>query len=119
MNPLPKLRDFQTPEGYFDRLPDRIIARSMASKSSSWTKYAAAAVVVLGLGLAWQFDLIPPSDHPISMEEEANLYIESQVWTAEDILSMANDPNAVLDRIIEEEMSPLGDMWVDDELNWF
>lgn len=119
MNHLPKLKDLQAPEGYFDRLPDQILAKAKTTKSNSWIKYAAAAAVVLGLGLSWQIGIFTSEPAPLSAEEEANLYIESQVWSTEDILSMSDDPNALLDQIIEEEMPVSEELWGDDELNWF
>lgn len=119
MNHLPKLKDFQTPEGYFDRLPDQILEKAMARKSNSWTKYAAAAVFMLGLGLTWQQGVFRTEPQPLTMEEEANLYIESQVWTSEDILSLSEDPNALLDQIIEEELPAYEELWAEDEQNWF
>jgi hypothetical protein len=119
MNQLPKLKDFEAPEGYFDRLPDQILAKSKTKESYVWIKYAAAAVVVLGLAITWQTDLFAPKYQQLSAEEEALLYIESNVWTAEDILSMADDPNAILDQIINEEMPLTEDLWSEDELNWF
>ena len=118
MNQLPKLKDFDAPKGYFDRLPDQILARTSRRKSSSWTKYAAAAIVLIGLGISWQLDRFAP-DQPLSTEEEANLYIESQLWTAEDVLSLSDDPNGLLDQIIEEELTASGELWAEDELNWF
>ncbi|MFN3997309.1 hypothetical protein [Algoriphagus sp.] len=119
MNQLPKLKDFNAPEGYFDRLPDQIMAKSRAKKSHSWIRYAAAAVVVIGLTITWQADLFTPTYHQLTMEEIANLYIESNIWTTEDILSMADDPNGILDQIINEEMPLSEDLWFEDELNWF
>lgn len=119
MNHLPKLKDFQAPKDYFNRLPDQILAKAKAQKSFSWSKYAAAAVILLGLSLTWQLGLLSPDSQPISLEEEANLYIESQIWTSEDVLSLADDPNALLDQIIEEEMPTLEELWADDDLNWF
>lgn len=119
MNQLPKLKEFQTPEGYFDRLPDQILAKTKTGKSYYWIRYAAAAVVLLGLGLSWQMGLFTPEVQSLSVDEEANLYIESQIWTAEDILSLSEDPNGILDQIIEEEMPSPEELWAEDELNWF
>lgn len=119
MNQLPKFKDFEAPQGYFDKLPDQILAKSKTSKTSVWIKYAAAAAVVIGLTLTWQADLFTPQPQQLTTEEEALLYIESQVWTAEDILSMTEDPNAILDQIIEEEMPLTEELWAEDELNWF
>jgi hypothetical protein len=119
MNQLPKLKDFEPPQGYFDKLPDQILAKSKVRKSQIWIKYAAAAAVVLGMAITWQAGVFNSQDQELSSEELALLYIESQVWTAEDILSMTDDPNAILDQIIEEEMPLAEDLWLEDELNWF
>lgn len=119
MNQLPKLKDFEAPEGYFDKLPDQIIAKSKVKKSQTWISYAAAAAVVLGMAITWQAGIFTSKTQELSSEELALLYIESQVWTAEDILSMTDDPNAILDQIIEEEMPLTEELWAEDELNWF
>ncbi len=119
MNQLPKLKEFEAPNGYFDQLPDQILAKSKARKSQIWLRYAAAAVVVLGMAVSWQAGVFAPKSQGLTAEEVATLYIESQVWTAEDILSMADDPNAILDQIINEEMPLTEDLWSEDELNWF
>jgi hypothetical protein len=119
MNQLPKIKDFEVPEGYFEGLPDQILAKSRGNKSQIWIKYAAAAVVVIGMAISWQASIFTPKNHELTTEEVATLYIESQVWTTEDILSMSEDPNALLDQIIEEEMPLSEDLWIEDELNWF
>ncbi|WP_111671094.1 hypothetical protein [Algoriphagus litoralis] len=119
MNHLPKLKDFEAPEGYFDRLPDQILVRSRVKKQHIWIRVAAAASIIIGLGLSWQAGVFKSEPPVLSAEEVANLYIESQVWTAEDILSMTDDPNAILDQIIEEEMPLSEDLWTENELNWF
>jgi hypothetical protein len=119
MNQLPKLKDFEAPKGYFDELPDQILSKSKAGKSQTWIKYAAAAAVVLGVAISWQVGVFTAKTQELSSEELAQLYIESQVWTAEDILSMTDDPNAILDQIIEEEMPLTEELWAEDELNWF
>lgn len=119
MNQLPKLKDFEAPQGYFDKLPDQIMSKTKARKPQVWIKYAAAAAVVLGFALTWQLGLYAPNYQQLTAEEEAFLYIESNIWTTEDILSMADDPNAILDQIINEEMPLTEDLWLEDELNWF
>ncbi len=119
MNQLPKLKDFEAPQGYFDRLPDQIMAKSKAKKSQIWIKYSTAAAVVLGLAISWQAGIFKSQSKELTSEELALLYIESQIWTAEDILSMTDDPNAILDQIIEEEMPLSEELWAEDELNWF
>ena len=37
------------------------------------------------------------------LEQEIDLYISSGYWQAEDILSFSENPNLILDEIIEEE----------------
>lgn len=119
MNHLPKFKDFEAPKGYFDQLPDQILSKAKKPESKSWVKYAAAATIVFGLGLTWQLEIFKSESQILTTEEEALLYIESQVWTTEDILSMTEDPNALLDQIIEEEMPLSEELWAEDELNWF
>ena len=59
-------------------------------------------------------------DKPIlvSPEEEALLYIESEQWSTEDVLSLSEDPNALLDQIIEEEYAKSEPLWTEEE-TWF
>jgi hypothetical protein len=119
MNHLPKFKDFEAPEGYFDRLPDQILAKSRGKKKQIWIRFATAAALLIGLGLSWQAGIFSPKQQELSSEDLALLYIESQVWTSEDILSMTDDPNAILDQIIAEEMPLPEDLWSENELNWF
>ena len=79
---------------------------------------AAAAVVLLGVGL-WQAGGFY-EDKPIlvSPEQEALLYIESEQWSTEDVLSLSDDPNALLDQIIEEEYAKSAPLWTEEE-TWF
>lgn len=119
MNHLPKFKDFDAPKGYFDRLPDEILRKADHKTSYSWTKYAAAAIILMGLAVFWQLDRTNPEDRLLTTEEEANLYIESQLWTAEDVLSFSDNPNELLDQIIEEELTASGELWTEEELNWF
>ncbi|MCE2777132.1 MAG: hypothetical protein LW824_05770 [Algoriphagus sp.] len=118
MQQIPKLKPFQTPENYFEELPEKILAKSKLPKPiQSWT-WAAAAVVLLGVGL-WQAGGFY-EDKPIlvSPEEEALLYIESEQWSTEDVLSLSDDPNALLDQIIEEEYAKSAPLWTEEE-TWF
>ncbi|RIW12694.1 hypothetical protein D0X99_18005 [Algoriphagus lacus] len=118
MNQIPKLKDFEAPEGYFEQLPDQIIDQLKPAKSFSWIKYAAAAVL-LGLGITWQLDVFQAEPEPLTLEEEVNLYIDSHTWTDEDVLSLAENPDAVLDEILSEELPAEEDLWNEDEQNWF
>jgi|688.fasta_scaffold47148_7 hypothetical protein len=118
MQQIPKLKPFQTPENYFEELPEKILSKAKRSKSiPSWT-WAAAAAVLLGIGL-WQaggFNENKPI--LVSPEEEALLYIESEQWSTEDVLSLSEDPNALLDQIIEEEYAKTAPLWTEEE-TWF
>ncbi|GAB2486817.1 MAG: hypothetical protein EP311_09345 [Cytophagales bacterium] len=117
MEQLPKFKEFKAPEGYFEQLPDRILEKASAKKSNPWIKYAAAAALVLSFGW-WQWSSVSNQNEQLSLEEEAILYIESNQWTAEDVLSMAEDPNSILDQIIEEELPEEGLFYIEEE-NWF
>lgn len=117
MEKLPKIKEFKAPEGYFETLPDAILSKSKNGSKQIFIKYAAAAVILLSLGI-WQLGFNTSSLEDYSLDEQALLYIESNQWTAEDVLSLADDPNAILDQIIQEELGGLDPLWVDDE-NWF
>ena len=119
MNKLPKFKDLPAPNQYFDRLPDQLVARAFSQKSTPWKTYAAAAAVVLSLGFGWQTGFFLPSEQPLSADEEAILYIDSQMWTAEDVLTLSDDPNALLDQIISEEMPVSDDLLLENDLTWF
>ncbi|MEB2785830.1 hypothetical protein [Algoriphagus persicinus] len=119
MQKLPKVKDFRAPEGYFDRLPDQIIERTQPSRYGNWINYAAAAaILVVSLGV-WQFNTSPTQFETLSMDEEVNLYIESQYWSAEDVLSMVDNPEEILDQIIAEEMVYEVDLVNEIDQNWY
>lgn len=118
MHKIPKQQPFQVPENYFEELPEKIMGRTSRTKPNrSWT-WAAAAVVLLGVGL-WQtgeFNANPST--PITTEVEALLYIDSEQWNAEDVLSFSDNPNELLDQIIEEELAKSEPLWTEEE-TWF
>jgi len=92
MQKIPKQQPFQVPENYFEELPEKIMARASRPKPSrNWT-WAAAAVVLLGVGLwqAGEFTTNPST--MISTDEEALLYIESEQRNAEDVLRLSDNP---------------------------
>ncbi|WP_026952314.1 hypothetical protein [Algoriphagus mannitolivorans] len=117
MENLPRIKEFKAPEGYFDTLPDKILTKSKKDSKPVFLKYAAAAVILLSLGI-WQFGANPSSTPSLSLEDQALLYIESNQWTAEDVLSLSDDPNAILDQIIQEELAGMDPLWTENE-NWF
>ena len=116
MENFPKPLKFNPPDGYFDDLADKIMDRQKVKHKTSWYRYAAAAALIVSLGV-WQLSNKDQIQLSLSLEEEVNLYIDSNEWTAEDVLSMSDDPNAILDEILAEEF-PLGDMGI-DEITWF
>lgn len=118
MEKLPKLQEFKAPEGYFEALPDRIIQKSKRKSTSIFIRYAAAASVLITLGV-WQFGLFNPPAVPLTLEEEALLHIESNQWSSEDVLGLSENPNEILDEIIEEQFGPADlPLEVEDE-NWY
>ena len=109
MEKLPKIKDFKAPQNYFEELPDQIISRSQTGIWRTLIPYASAAVVIICFGI-WFLNPFTPSsqnEELIALDEEVLLYIESNQWSAEDVLSLSDDPNAILDEIIQEELDPL------------
>ena len=119
MQKIPKIKDFKAPDNYFDSLPDNIMDRINPNRSINWMKYAAAAAVfVVSLGV-WQFNSYNSEVEAYSMDEEVNPYIESQFWTAEDVLSMVDNPEEILDQIIAEEMVYEVEDIDENDQNWY
>jgi hypothetical protein len=119
MNQLPKFNELNAPEGYFEQLPDQIMEQLKPNKSKSWITYAVAASLVLSLGIGWQLGVIQPEPEPLTLEEEVDLYIDSHYWSDEDVLSLVENPDAVLDEILTEELPSDGELWIEEEQNWF
>jgi hypothetical protein len=106
MENLPKNDIFKTPIGYFDSLPDKILEKRIKNKTRKlyFQRIAAAAVVVIGLVLY----LLPNTSPELNsleanLEAEVNLYINAGYWNAEDILSFSDNPNSILDEIIQSD----------------
>lgn len=118
MKEIPKLQDHQIPEGYFEELPDQIMERIHQKPTLLWAKMAVAAMLVLGVGI-WQMTTIENEVSPLSYEQESELYIESEFWSEEEILSMSTDPNAILDEILSEEIMDIENLWTEEEQTWF
>ena len=118
MEKLPKLQEFKAPEGHFESLPDLILQKSKRERSGIFIRYAAAASVLITLSV-WQFGLFNPPTAPLSLEEEALLYIESNQWSSEDVLGLSENPNEILDQIIEEEFGPAELPFEVEDENWY
>lgn len=116
---IPKIKDFKAPEGYFDRLPDQIMEKTKPTKTLQWMNYAAAVAVLFVSFAVWQLNDPNPKMEEVSLDEEVNLYIESQYWSAEDVLGMVDNPEEILDEIIAEEMVFEVDAELEEDINWF
>jgi hypothetical protein len=125
MKNLPKKGIFLTPEGYFEELPEKILKGYEAEKVRSISiikRYAAAAIIILGIGI---FALYQNSQEEYALQADLNneidLYISSDQWQAEDILSLSENPNSILDEIILAEWGGLESSYEDDyEIDqWF
>lgn len=119
MKNLPKIHDFNPPEGYFDTLPDRILGKIKPQRATYWIKYAAAASLLVISGGVWRFYTTVTAVETESLEDEISLYIESHYWTAEDVLSMVENPEEILDQIIEEEMVYEVTEVSENDQNWY
>jgi hypothetical protein len=117
MEKLPKLQDFNPPEGYFEALPEEILLKSKKEKTVFLFKFAAAASVLLTLGF-WYLALPDQNVAQLTLEEEALLHIESNQWSSEDVLELSENPNEILDLIIQEELEISDPLWIEEE-NWF
>jgi hypothetical protein len=125
MRNLPKRGIYWVPEGYFDELPDKILKRYEDEKVRSISlikRYAAAAIIILGIGT---FTLYQNTQKEYALKADLNneidLYISSDQWQAEDILSLSENPNSILDEIILAEWGALDSSFEEDyEIDqWF
>jgi len=118
MKELPKINDFNTPDGYFEQLPDQIMDSIKPIQKTIWIRYAASIALIISAGIWYVF--APETEvEKLGFEEEVNLYIDSQYWSAEDVLSMADNPDEILDQILNEELPEDTELWGDDNQTWF
>lgn len=106
MENLPKNDIFKTPVDYFDSLPEKILEKRKRKKTRIvyFQSIAAAAMVVIGL-IVFLLPYEPNQESSLeaNLDAEVNLYINAGHWNAEDILSLSDNPNSILDEIIESE----------------
>lgn len=120
----PKRNIFHTPEGYFDRLPDEILSKSQRKRRSEYHLYwsgavAAALVFAIMLSVFMQETPETPVDLEANLQPEIEMYINSGHWQAEDILTLADNPDELLDEIILTEWGT-GEQTVEgEEDGWF
>jgi hypothetical protein len=109
MEKFSKKEIFKTPDNYFEGLQESIVSRYEGEKVRQinlFKKYAAAAVVVLGLGVYFLNQTTVPNFATLpGIQQEIDVYINSDYWQAEDILMLAENPNSILDEIILSEWS--------------
>jgi len=107
MKQIPKKNIFKTPEGYFDHLADEILSKNKnKQRQVVLSRWAAAAILVVGFGLfIFRENLFNQQarENLYAVDQEVEFLIEQGDWYADDVLSMSEDPNAILDEIIAEE----------------
>jgi len=118
MSKIPKIKDLTSPEGYFEKLPEQILHKVNKKESHPWVKWAASIVVFLGIGL-WQLNNFNSTSEELMMDQEIDLYIDSQYWSAEDVLSMSDNPEEILNQIIQDENPFIEVTPSDQEEIWF
>lgn len=113
MKNIPNRNIFKTPEGYFENLPNRVLEKSELRKTRTMSFVqltAAAAAVVIGVFFfVTKNDITIDQSIEANLEQEIDLYINSGYWQAEDILTFSENPDLILDEIIEEEWGVLED----------
>ena len=121
MENFPKQNIYEEPDGYFENLSSRIISRRKAKRRQTvFIRVAAAAVLVAGTVL---FINRQPSINienlQAQIDREVELFISSGYWDADDVLSLTDNPDDLLDSIIEEEWSGyVVDDTIEDEI-WY
>jgi hypothetical protein len=125
MKDLNRHNIFKTPEEYFQDLPERILSKVEQEKTVrfiTYSKVAAALVGILIVGasvLYMSTNTSKISPLQANLHEEIDMYISSGFWQAEDILSLAENPDLILDAIILEEWGEVNQSAVSDEDEWW
>ena len=103
MNQSQKHSFFKVPEGYFEKLPDKVLRKRTSKVRQMWSaRVAAAAVLVLGM-VFFVGDYSGQSpDYYGKIEEEMELWISAGYWNEEEMLLLAEYPDEILDSILEE-----------------
>jgi hypothetical protein len=116
MEKFSKKNIFKVPENYFEQLPDKILEKKKPKALHYYLSgMAAAAVILIGFFMFKGNETVTTSDnYQVELNEEVEYYIESGVWNVEDVLSLAENPNELLDDITEEEWS--NQTWLDEGL---
>jgi hypothetical protein len=123
MENLPKKNIFKVPENYFDQLTEEILEKNSERKTRIlyFRSIAAAAVVIISVSLfVFKSEISNTNYLDNRISDDINLYINAGYWTAEDVLSLADDPNQILDQIINDEWSnfEINDIDFDEDI-WY
>lgn len=118
MKKIPNIKDLKAPEGYFDELPEEIMGKISKKEQYPWIKWAASILVIFGIGV-WQYSNYNSVPTDLLVDQEIDLFIESQYWSAEDILSMSENPDEILNEIIQEENPFMDVETYSEEEIWF
>lgn len=125
MKDLNRHNIFKTPDEYFDHLPEKILSRVEHEKTvrfNAFSKVAAAIAAILLVGSVVFYFSSKESDNSYlqaNLHEEIDMYINSGFWQAEDILSLAENPDLILDAIILEEWGAVNEKYNSDEDEWW
>lgn len=106
MKNIPKNNIFTEPKGYFDHLPENIFnKRKKIAKQVFILRSAVAAMLILGFSFLFVFlNQSQESEYTtLLVEDEVEMYISSEYWNAEDVLTLSDDPNTILDEILAKE----------------
>ncbi|MFN3802922.1 hypothetical protein [Belliella pelovolcani] len=106
MENLPKKNIFKVPDNYFEQLTESVLEKNASRKTRVlyYRSIAAAAVVIISVSLFIFKSEMNSYDYlDNKLTEDINLYINAGYWTADDMLSLSDDPNYILDQIINDE----------------
>ena len=122
MKNLPKQYIYEEPDGYFENLSSRIIYKHKARRRQTvFVRFAAAAVLIAGIALfVNRQPTLNIENLQAQIDQEVELLISSGYWDADDVLSLTDNPDDLLDSIIEEEWSGyvIDDATEDEEI-WY
>ncbi|MCH7401898.1 hypothetical protein ACFOUP_00170 [Belliella kenyensis] len=121
INNIPKENIYKVPESYFDKLSEDILAKNKERNTKMiWMRSMAASVAILvSVGLyVFNNGVANPETFQDKVNSDINLYINSGYWSAEDALSLTDNPNDILDQIIAEEWSSYSNADLEDEF-WY
>jgi mRNA degradation ribonuclease J1/J2 len=92
----------EAPQGYFEKLPSNIISKY--HKKKKWMQVQKAALsIFLVIGIVLFIPWKNTDQKYTTAENDHLLFIQSEIWNEEDVLSIINYPDEILEEIIENE----------------